>query len=114
MLEIANDFRVVCMGISFGDQVQFFRREPVINTGLFPDMPLMEDVEFAIRLHRLGRQAYLFGKAEVSTRKWEKQGMVHALTVIRLFGAYMLQRLWKTPDTRAMYRTYYGNSKGSA
>jgi len=112
ILEIANDFRTVCMGISFGDQVQFFRREPVIAADLFPKIPLMEDVEFAIRLHGLGRQAYLFGNAEVSPRKWEKLGMSHALTVIRLFSTYILQRLWKTPDTHAMYRSYYGNREG--
>ncbi len=113
MLELANDFRMVCMGISFGDQVQFFRREPVINTDLFPRIPLMEDVEFGIRLHRLGRLAYLFGDAAVSTRKWKRRGMGHALTVIRLFSTYMVQRLWKTPDTHAMYRSYYGKSAGS-
>jgi len=110
-LELANDFRMVCMGISFGDQVQFFRRKPVLAAGLYPDIPLMEDVEFGIRLHRLGRQAYLFGDARVSTRKWEQKGMGHALTVIRLFSTYMFQRLWKTPDTHAMYRAYYGKSE---
>ena len=111
ILELANDFRMVCLGISFGDQVQFFRRTPVIETNLYPDIPLMEDVEFGIRLHRLGRQAYLFGDAKVSTRKWEQKGMGHALTVIRLFSTYMFQRLWKVPDTAAMYRAYYGKSE---
>jgi hypothetical protein len=113
ILELANDFRMVCMGVSFGDQVQFFRRTPVMETGLYPDIPLMEDVEFGIRLHRLGRQAYLFGDAGVSPRRWEQKGLGHVLTVLRLFCTYMFQRLWKTPDTRAMYRVYYGNPENS-
>ena len=107
ILEFANDFRAVCLGISFGDQVQFFRKKPVIEADLFPNFPLMEDVEFSLRLPRLGRQVFLFGNALVSTRKWEARGMGHARTVIQLAGTYLLQRLWKTPDTLAMYRKYY-------
>ena len=106
-LELANDARMVFLGISFGDQVQFFRRKPVVESELFPDIPLMEDVEFSLRLHRLGRQTFFFGDAMVSIRKWQERGMRHALTVIRLFSAYMVQRLWKTPDTLSMFRKYY-------
>jgi hypothetical protein len=110
LIEAANDFRMACLGIGFGDQVQFFRRRPVVEEDLFPDIPLMEDVEFGIRLHRMGRQAFLFGEARVSPRRWEQKGAAHAVTVIRLFGTYMFQRIWKTPDTEAMYRRYYRRS----
>ena len=60
-LELANHFRAGFFKISFGDQVQFFRREPVVAHDLFPDIPIMEDVEFSIRLRRVGRVTYLFG-----------------------------------------------------
>jgi len=95
ILEFANDFRAVFLGISFGDQVQFFRRKPVVERDLYPNIPLMEDVELSLGLHRLGRQIYLFGDAAISTRRWEKRGFGHALTVIRFFSTYMWQRLWK-------------------
>jgi GT2 family glycosyltransferase len=110
LLEFANDFRMVCLGISFGDQIQFFRRKPVIQTKLFPNIPLMEDVEFSIRLHRLGRQVYLFGDATVSTRKWQAKGFGHASMVIRLFASYLWKRMWGKPDTFKMYRAYYGKN----
>jgi len=113
LLEIANDFRAVCMGVSFGDQVQFFRRKPVLEARLFPPIALMEDVEFAIRLHRLGRQTYLFGDAVVSARKWKERGFGHAFTVVKLLFAYLWQRLWKTPDTQKMYRQYYRKTTSS-
>jgi GT2 family glycosyltransferase len=81
---------------------------------VFPGIPLMEDVEFSIRLHRLGRQTYLFGDALVSSRKWKKKGFGHALTVIRLMTAYLWQRLWGAPDTLAMYRRYYGKDASTS
>ena len=74
----------------------------------FKYIPVGEDVELSLRLHHLGRQTYLFGGAVVSTRKWKKRGLGHALNIIRQFSSYLWQRLWKTPDTPAMYRRYYG------
>jgi len=49
-IELANDLRAGFFKISFGDQVQFFRRSPVVQHKLFPAIALMEDVEFSIRL----------------------------------------------------------------
>jgi glycosyltransferase involved in cell wall biosynthesis len=107
LLELANDFRAAFLKISFGDQVQFFRRQPVVDRNLFPAIPLMEDVELSIRLHRLGKQTFLFGGALVSTRRWEKAGFHNALWVIGHVCGYLIRRLWSTPDTAALYKKYY-------
>jgi GT2 family glycosyltransferase len=109
LIEFANDLRAVATGISFGDQVQFFRKRPVVESNGFPDLPLMEDVEFSLRLKRLGRTAYLFGDARVSVRKWQIIGFGHAWTVIRLFSMYLWKRLWQKPDTLDMYHRYYSD-----
>jgi len=109
-IEWANAARVRLTGIAFGDQVQFFRREPVARCNLFPGIPLMEDVEFSLRLKRTGRTIYLSGDARVSPRCWSRRGFSHSLTVIHLFSVYMIRRIWKTPDVAAMYRQYYGGS----
>ena len=110
LLEFANDFRAVFFGISFGDQVQFFRRNPVVKQNLFPSIPLMEDVEFSLRMHRLGRQVFLFGNALVSARRWRSDGFKHSVLVIRLLAVYLWQRVWKKTDTLSLYRRYYGKS----
>ena len=107
LLEFANDVKAVYFGISFGDQVQFFRRKPVVDNDVFPDIPLMEDVELSLRLHRWGRQVYLFGNSLVSTRRWMKKRTGNLLTILWQFLSYLLIRLWKTPDTLRMYRNYY-------
>jgi glycosyltransferase involved in cell wall biosynthesis len=110
LLEYANDFRAVFFGISFGDQVQFFRRNPVVKQNLFPSIPLMEDVEFSLRMHRMGRQVFLFGSALVSSRRWRTDGFKHSILIIRLLAVYLWQRLWGRPDTFSLYRRYYGKS----
>lgn len=107
LIELANDFRAAFLKISFGDQVQFFRRKPVINADLFPDIPLMEDVEFSIRLHRLGRRIYLFGSSLVSTRRWDIEGFKNAGGVFKQVLKYLIRRMHATPDTADLYINYY-------
>lgn len=107
LIEYANDFRAAFLKISFGDQVQFFRRAPVVKHELFPEIPLMEDVEFSIRLNRLGRQKYLFGKVINSSRRWEKSGFGNAFFIIKQVLVYLIMRLCSVPDTAAIYKKYY-------
>lgn len=111
LLETANDFRAVFLGISFGDQVQFFRRGPVVGRGLYPDIPLMEDVELSLRLQGLGRVAFLFGGADISPRRWHTGVSRRAGLIIRLFLTYLWQRLQGRPDTLSMYLKYYGKDR---
>ena len=39
LISVANDWRMVFLGISFGDQVQFFRRDAVASAKLFRECP---------------------------------------------------------------------------
>ena len=110
-IELANDFRAAFFKISFGDQVQFFRRVPVVSQNLFPDMPIMEDVEFSIRLRRQGRRTFLFGKALASVRRWEQVGGKNAAWVIKNVAIFLVRRLIQQPDTVRIYRQYYGPFK---
>ncbi|MFH1153857.1 MAG: glycosyltransferase [Pseudomonadota bacterium] len=108
VIDVLNHIRVLVSGISFGDQVQFFRREPVIRYGVFPAIPLMEDVELALRLRSLGRQVYLNGKVLVSPRRWQRKGAANAFLVAGLFFLYLFQRSRNLSDPMFFYRCYYG------
>jgi glycosyltransferase involved in cell wall biosynthesis len=110
-IELANDIRAAFFTVSFGDQVQFFRRQPVVEADLFPGIPLMEDVEFSIRLHRLGCCVYLYGSALVSTRRWKHVGFRNAGWVLLHVMEYLIRRLWEAPDTVKLYKKYYWNLK---
>lgn len=107
IIEFLNHARVRISGISFGDQVQFFRREPVMQRNLFPAIPLMEDVELAIRLRSLGHLVYLNGKAQVSPRRWQKKGSINAGLIMGLFFLYLILRLRGKTDPAFFYRIYY-------
>lgn len=114
IIELANDFRAAILKISFGDQVQFFRRQPVVSSDLYPGIPLMEDVELSLRLRRLGRQVHLFGQALVSVRRWENVGLRNGPWIfLRVFG-YLVRRLWTEPDTAALYQQYYRKGQSEA
>ncbi len=107
LVQLLNDFRAAFLGIAFGDQVQFFRRETGLKHNVFCGIPLMEDVELSLRLGRIGRRAFLFGDVQVSSRKWNAGGLKRIILVLRLVGTYCFQRLWCRADTAAMYRHYY-------
>ena len=49
-----SNLRVRFRHISFGDQGLFIERDLFFEAGMFPDMPLMEDFQFALNLKRLG------------------------------------------------------------
>jgi hypothetical protein len=110
LLTMANDIRAVILGISFGDQVQFFKRRAFLACSTYPDLPLMEDVELSLRLGRSGRQAFLFDASTVSVRRWRRAGPGHALKVMMLFTRYLWQRLWGPVDGVAFFHAYYGDS----
>lgn len=108
IVELLNAMRALFFKISFGDQIQFFRRKEIVELDLYPNIPLMEDVELSLRLRRLGKTVYLFGTSKVSARRWRKKGFGNALMVLVCFFTYLVQRVWKTPDTITMYNFYYG------
>ena len=98
------DRRRAMRGYSYGDQAQFFRRDLV---GAFPDLPLMEDVELAGRLRRLGRPAYLDRPVTVSGRRYARLGWVRVM-----WTNWTLRRAYEREGPDAcwrLYRRYYSS-----
>lgn len=54
-ITLLNNFRARALGIFFGDQGLFIRRDRLDFIGGFPDLPIMEDVEFSLRLRKIER-----------------------------------------------------------
>jgi uncharacterized protein len=57
-----------------GDHGIFCRRNVFVDVGGFPEVPLMEDVEFFRRLSRSGRVTYSDKRIVVSARRYETIG----------------------------------------
>jgi hypothetical protein len=61
--------------VYYGDSALFCRADAFAAIGGFPPYPLMEDLAFVRRLHRLGRMAYLPTPVFASPRRWERGGI---------------------------------------
>ena len=92
-------------GIWTGDQAIFVRRAAFERLGGYPDLPLMEDVEFTRRLKRAGRRACLSSRVTASARKWEREGPLR--TIVLMWGLRFLYMLGVSPAR--LHRWYYGH-----
>lgn len=88
--------------ISTGDQAMFVRRHVFEGLSGFSDIPIMEDIEFSIRLKRVGPTVALRERVVTSFRRWEQQGplrtivLMWALRFLYWIGVspHQLQRLY--------------------
>ena len=75
-----------------GDHGMFCRRSAFVAAGGFPDVPLMEDVEFFRRLRRCGRVVYSNQRIGASPRRYERVGPTRltfaygSIATLYLFG----------------------------
>ncbi len=92
------DVRSRMARLPYGDQAVFLRRETFERAGGFPDQPLMEDVELAHRLRRLGRIRIVPAVVQVSARRFLARP-VRTLLAMRFFP--VLYRLGVSPELLA-------------
>jgi len=76
-------------GIATGDQAMFVRRDAFAKAGGFPEIALMEDIEFARRLKRVSPPVCLRARVTTSGRRWETRGVLRTIFLMwRLRLAY--------------------------
>ena len=63
------------LGLPYGDQAIFLRRETFAAIGGFPELPLMEDFELVRHLQRLGRIRIAPAPVLTSARRWQQLGV---------------------------------------
>ena len=76
LIERGNAWRVRLFKLAYGDQAIFVRRAVFESLGRFPELPLMEDVFLMKRLRRAGRFVLLPDRLTVSTRRWQRHGVI--------------------------------------
>jgi hypothetical protein len=109
-----NLIRAKFLGMSFGDQGQFFLRKSMQEGNWDLNLPIMEDVELSLcLLNHPSNKFFLFGGLVSSVRRWEKSNRLkNALQIIFLVLSYCLRRkLSGKVDTQALYEKYYGKKK---
>lgn len=107
ILALAGNAKTALFGLSFGDQGQWFRRGRL----RVPAIPLMEDVEMAVRMNDAGTPVWTAATVRVSARRYGRQGtLAVAGSVVGRVAGYLVRRRWtgEVPDTAGLYRDYYG------
>ncbi|PYK05360.1 MAG: glycosyl transferase [Verrucomicrobia bacterium] len=75
-----------------GDHGIFCRRAAFIDIGGFPEVPIMEDVEFFRLLHGRGRVIYINKRIAVSPRRYEAVGRTRLTLAYGLIATLYLLR----------------------
>ena len=100
-LRWSSDQRARRLGLIFGDQAMFVRREAFEQIGGFPPIPLMEDLELSRRLHRRGRLEVVAATSTASARRFERHGtwrmiaFMQYLKVLHLAGVDASALAWR-------------------
>lgn len=76
LIDAAATLRARILGVAYGDQGLFLRRQTFERIGGFPEVPLMEDMWICRKLRYFGRLALAEQHIIVSPRRWQRQGVV--------------------------------------
>jgi rSAM/selenodomain-associated transferase 2 len=82
MIETLMNVRSRLTWIATGDQAIFVRRAVFLLLGGFPELELMEDIEFSRRLKRVGTIACLREQVVTSARRWRQRGVVKTIVLM--------------------------------
>lgn len=104
VIELGARLRSRWLGLPYGDQALFARRDAYERAGGFRPLPLMEDVDFVRRLRRVGRLALLPQRAHTSARRWQERGVLRG--TLRNWRVLALYALGRTPES--LERIYRG------
>ena len=102
VIEAGVRWRVRWLGIAYGDQAIFVRRDLFRRLGGYGPMPLMEDADLAGRVRARGRFWRSSVGVTVSARRWERDGWWRRTAAnLRILVLYLAGR---SPDgLAAMY-----------
>ena len=78
LIRLGANLRTRLFSLPYGDQAVFVRRSVYEKLGGFAEIPIMEDVELALRLKKAGRFVMAEGSAVTSARRFEKEGALMA------------------------------------
>ncbi len=112
LVALLNNFRARYMGISFGDQAQFFRKNSLPEG--FPELLLMEDVELSLRLKEHGALLFIADGVWSSSRRWDSTGYAANFVMVIMFtGCYLCLRSFGLINDKGawFYRRYYQQPK---
>ena len=101
LIEIAGDFRGRYLKVFYGDSGIFLAQTNFQKIGGFPDVPILEEMEFSKGLRRLGKTTLLMPYIHISARRWEARGIVR--TTLNNWLITLLYFLGVSPEKLARF-----------
>lgn len=84
LLEMLINSRSAWLGLPYGDQGLFMRRQDFLALGGFRELPLLEDLDLVLRARRLGRLRLARNRVTTSARRWRRLGFWRTLVINQL------------------------------
>ncbi|MCW9023405.1 MAG: TIGR04283 family arsenosugar biosynthesis glycosyltransferase [Gammaproteobacteria bacterium] len=103
VIEKFMNWRSCLTGIVTGDQTIFIERDAFKKIHGYPDIPLMEDIEFSKRMKHISRPICLTEQVVTSSRRWETNGM---LRTVLMMWSFRLAYFFGVSPAR-LHKTYY-------
>lgn len=79
LVEIFANFRSYIHSLPYGDQAIFFKKDVCKKIGGFRDYPFLEDLDFVLRLRKVGKIKRVNKNVCVSARKLERRSFLYPL-----------------------------------
>ncbi len=96
VIEFFMNWRSRLSGIATGDQAIFVTRQLFERTGGFPEIALMEDIDFSRKLKTICRPVCLRQRVLTSSRRWEQNGIIK--TVLHMWSLRLRHAFGTSPD----------------
>ncbi len=104
MIERMMNWRSCFTQVATGDQGIFVEGNLLDTVGGIPNIPLMEDIALSKQLRKHGRGACIQTAMIVSSRRWEKSGIVY----MTLLMWWLRLRYFLGADPAQLHKSYYG------
>ena len=102
-IEIAGNIRGNCLKVFYGDSGIFLTRADFEKIGGFPEIPILEEMEFSRNMRKLGKTTLVIPHIHISARRWETKGIVR--TTVNNWLITLLYFLKFSPEQLAkLYR----------
>ena len=103
VIEIGGNLRGKYLKVFYGDSGIFLTRTDFEKIGGFPEVPILEEMEFSKNLCKLGKTTLVIPHIHISARRWETKGIVR--TTVNNWLITLLYFLKFSPERLAkLYR----------
>ena len=76
VIEITGNIRGKYLNVFYGDSGIFLSRANFNKIGGFPEIPILEELEFSRNMRKLGKTTLITPHIHISARRWETRGIV--------------------------------------